>query len=305
MRYLLRAALRTLTDGVMQARPALPSRSPLAEADQRLNLDSFASQFASSSTRERNTQPLEEEGPDSQTFSDWQAMRSNDAGSQPSPTGEHEGKVRRITSRSETMQTETREKAERERPSHASTQSEAHAAPSRERPVHRVSDTSAASQKSSARPTRRANALPAPAFAEGHTPAPERARAEALRVAGREPSAAATEAASETLLSALSRAMSWVEGQSPRTREAVRSDERVPSPPAAPRSRSGETLPAWPGPATPRDRRPITHLEIGKIEVEVIPPAKPVQNTAPSRPAGPKTTGFSSALRQSFGWRQR
>jgi hypothetical protein len=287
----------------MKAQPALPSRSPLAEADQRLNLDSFASQFASPSTRERNAQPLEEEERDSQTFSEWQAVRSNDAESQPSPIGEHEEKARRVTSRSEFKRTERLEEAERESSSHVFTQPEAHTARLREQAVRRVSETSNASQKSSVRPPRRVNALPASEFAEGLTPAPERTSAEALRVAGSE-SASEAEAASESLLSALNRAMSWVEGQSPRAREAVRAGEHAASPSAAPRSRSAETLPAWPGPATTRDRRPITHLEIGKIEVEVIPPAKPAQNTTPSRPV-PKTNGFSSALRQSFGWRQR
>src|SRR5262245_32810229 len=49
VKYLRRAARRLATvgasDGVASVRPAIPSRSPLAEADQRLNLDSFAERF--------------------------------------------------------------------------------------------------------------------------------------------------------------------------------------------------------------------------------------------------------------------
>jgi hypothetical protein len=304
MRYLMRAARRSTAVGVTQVRPAIPSRSPLVEADQRLNLDSFAAQFTLPSTRERNAQPLEDEEPFPLPSSEQQAVRNDAAESPSSPTGDSERKTRRVTSRSEFKQTETLEEADRESPSNVSTQPEAHSARPREQPVRRASETSTASQQSPARQTRRVNALPAPASAEGHAPAPAPARAESSRVAGREQTPAA-EAAAEPVLSALNRAMAWVEGQPPRTREAGRGDERMPPTSTAPRPRFGETLPSRPGRATPRDRRPMTHLEIGKIEVEIMPPQKPAPQTASSRPAQQKTPGFGSALRQTFGWRQR
>jgi hypothetical protein len=68
--------------------------------------------------------------------------------------------------------------------------------------------------------------------------------------------------------------------------------------------RPGEASPPWPARATPRDTRPVTHLEIGKIEVEVVAPPKPARTSAPPRPAR-ESDGFGRALRQTFGWRQR
>src|SRR5688572_16560344 len=43
--YLARAGRRALAEPVALVRPAMPSRSPVAEVDQRLNVDAFAQHF--------------------------------------------------------------------------------------------------------------------------------------------------------------------------------------------------------------------------------------------------------------------
>jgi hypothetical protein len=108
------------------------------------------------------------------------------------------------------------------------------------------------------------------------------------------------------MLDALSRALAWVEGDARRTAEAERAEKQqaTTTPAPAPRARFDERGPSRSSEAAQRDMRPVTHLEIGKIEVEIVPPVKPAQSAAaPRREPRPSGPGFPR--RQPFGWRQR
>ncbi|MEX2261859.1 MAG: hypothetical protein WD696_07895 [Bryobacteraceae bacterium] len=125
-----------------------------------------------------------------------------------------------------------------------------------------------------------------PAYAAAREPAPQRERA------------------ADAAMDALSRAMRWVEGRSGNAREEARGERGKDSSSQRPQARLGETINARPLRPALRDMRPITHLEIGKIEVEVVSPVKSAQGAAAPRPS-PKAAGFRSASRRGFGWRQR
>jgi hypothetical protein len=280
-------------------RPAIPSRSPLAQADQRLNLDSFAERFNAPFVPE-TTAPMIEEveaattpPPERQPEKRQEAARLPSSGARPAPPAPRPGV------HSHPTKTERAGTKRRAIPPHAPN---THAAPPAQRSAHGHPETPAAPLQPSDRPARRANALPAPAADQGRNPAPERARAASARVTGGAGPPARDEAA-QPMLDALSHAMSWVEGQPDRRPGRERVEEQG-TPAAVARPPLGESSPARPARAAARGRAPVTHLEIGRIEVEIVPPPKPAPQAAPHRPA-PKTNGPGSALRQPFGWRQR
>jgi hypothetical protein len=282
-------------------RPALPSRSPLAEADQRLNLDSFAARFNAPPVHEPTAPPAEEEEVITPPSTARQTERKHQAERPPTSNTTPAPRAPRLDARSETPETET---AGRTRESSASTPArpDARAARPAERSPSGDAETPAAPSRTSARPARRANALPAPPAEEGRGPVHESARVASVKVSGGERPPAREEAA-QPMLDALSRAMAWVEGEPRRRSEQERDEAREASPPP-PRPMLGETLPARPSRQAARERAPVTHLEIGRIEVEIVPPPRPAPQAAPARPA-PKTNNLGGALRQTFGWRQR
>jgi hypothetical protein len=311
VRYLQRAARRLVTvgaeNGATSVRPAIPSRSPLAEADQRLNLDSFAARFNAPLVPGPTAPMIAEEAaattplPERQPVIEHEAAGPPAANARPTPPGPRPGVHREPTKlgRAGTKR--------REVPAHAPTRPGTRAAPAGQRSAHGHPETPPAPLQPPDRASRRrVNALPAAAADQGRAPAPEHARpAPASLTGGAGP--AAREAAAQPMLDALSRAMSWVEGQPDRRpdrgpeREGV--EERG-TPAAVARPPFRESSPAWPTRAVARGRAPVTQLEIGRIEVEIVPPPKPAPPAAPPRPA-PKTNGPGSALRPPFGWRQR
>ncbi|HEX7177271.1 MAG TPA: hypothetical protein VF240_18585 [Pyrinomonadaceae bacterium] len=297
MKYLLRAARRTELAGASpRARPAIPIRSPLAEADQRLNIDSFAARFDAPAVAERAAPHTPEEEPFPVPASERQAGTSAAAAeSRPTPSAAPAAPRR---SRGETSHEPARGKDVRE--------SQQHTAPPHTtrdaRPRGRLSPGDTEDKSApllSARPVRRVNELPGPLHAEGDGPVPERPRVneQAKTAKGEQPP-------SGNMLDALSRALAWVEGDARRTAEAERAEVQATPPAPAPRARFDERERGRSSEAAQRDLRPVTHLEIGKIEVEIMPPAKPAQNAAAPR-REPRTNGLSYPRRQPFGWRQR
>jgi hypothetical protein len=306
VRYLQRAARRLATvgaaDGASSMRPAIPSRSPIAEADQRLNLDSFAERFNAPPVPGPSAPMIEEEEaattplPERQPELTHETARPAAASTGPTPPGPRPGVP------SEPMKPETAGTRRREVPAHAPTRPGTPAAPAGQRSAHGHRETPAAPRQPPDRPSRRrVNALPAPAADQGRAPVPEDARAASARVTeGAGP--AAREAAAQPMLDALSRAMSWVEGQPDRGTERERVEE-LGTPAAVARPPFRESSPTWP-PRAVRGRAPVTQLEIGRIEVEIVSPPKPAPQATPPRPA-PRTNSPGSALRRPFGWRQR
>ena len=303
MRYLQRAAGRAEPGTSAKARPAIPSRSPLAQVDQRLNLDAFAARFDTPPLNAPAAPPVEEDSPE--LFPSPAPRPETRAAADASPTTPppHTARVRQDTTRPESARAESHAPADHEaarpapprtstrdvRPAPASTSAEA--------------ETPAPAAPAAPRPTtRRVNSLPAPSPEEAHAPATGEARDSAAAAArGERPAPAAD--VPDGLLDALSRAMSWVGGHdSAPARGGGRSgDERASS---APTPRPVESLPAPPRRHAPRERQPVTHLEIGRIEVEVVAPAQAARTTPPPRPA-PPAHGPGRAPRQPFGWRQR
>jgi hypothetical protein len=310
MRYLQRAARRLVTvgaaDGATSVRPANPSRSPLADADQRLNLDSFAERFnappvpgpaAPIEDGAAATTPPPEQPPEIAP----EAAGLPAAGTRPTPPG------RRPGAPSAPRKPEKAGTRRREVPARAPARPGTPAAPAGPRPAHGDRETPAAARQPPGRPSRRrVNGLPAPAPGRGRAPAPGHAPAAPAGVtAGAGP--AAHQAAAQPMLDALSRAMSWVEGQPgqrpDRGTERERAEE-LGTPAAVARPPFREGLPTWPARAGARGRAPVTQLEIGRIEVEIVAPPNQARPAAPPRPA-PRTNRPGSARRQPFGWRQR
>lgn len=315
IKYLVKAARRFSTTGAPQVRPAMPSRSPLAEADQRLNIDSFSAHFDLPVLPER-TEAASEDEPALQSGSARARRRHPAAEIPPSPA------VGLSLAPSKPIVPSVQPKPQSENaPAPGKSDGKALARtwpPSTRRAVRlpqpaaaRGSETPSFSDKATVLPDRRGSEVPArrvtglpdPATAEDRSLAADPLRMEPANGV-KQKRAAEREPAADTAMDALSRAMSWVDGQGRRSREAERGKRRKDPSSPGPQLRLGELVEARPVRATLRDTRPITHLEIGTIEVEVVPPAKPAQNAAATRPS-PKTAGLSGPSRPLFGWRQR
>ena len=111
----------------------------------------------------------------------------------------------------------------------------------------------------------------------------------------------------DALTEALKRAMAWVGDRPSQAGDSrasgpqpARGRQAVPELPPAPSAREAGR---WQAQRVVRDTRPVTHLEIGKIEVEIVPPAG--TQRAPVAPARPSAQGLAGYARQGFGWRQR
>lgn len=305
VRYLQRAAGRAEPGTSAKARPALPSRSPLAQVDQRLNLDAFAARFDTPPLNAPAAPPVEEDSPE--LFPSPAPRPETRAAADAPPTSPppRPARVAHHQPRPESKRAESHAPADHEaarpaapraatrdaRPAPASTSPEAE--------THAPAETAAPRAA-----TRRVNSLPAPSSDEGHAPATGAARdASGAAAQGERPATAAN--VPDGLLDALSRAMSWVGGrESAPAGEGERRDERAPSATSAPARRPAESFPAPPRRPAPRERQPVTHLEIGRIEVEVVAPAQPARTPPPPRAARP-AHGPGRAPRQPFGWRQR
>jgi hypothetical protein len=319
MKYLMRAAQRLSNAGPLRTRPAIPSRSPLAEADQRLNIDSFAEKFEAPLHPPAIALP-EDEAPASLTSpaltGSAPGIRSDPAGEGAPPStseGQSESVERlvpasRTAPRRETGQTlptgdsPAGEASERGTPASINRTTRQNQ-PVRDEPVTappREETAATADQVKTARPARRVNPLPDPLGADEMSRVSDRSRAESL---GSMRDIEAQDGSAERVFEALNRAMSWVAGSG-----SAGAAEKKATPAPSSQSRFPSTVQSvQPARAASGDTRPITHLEIGKIEVEVVSPVKPARAAAPPR-TGSQATGHGSSwrsTRQTFGWRQR
>ena len=311
MKYLMRAARRlpSPVPGAAKLRPAMPSRSPLAEADQRLNIDWFAEHFDVPVAREK-TEPVGDE-----PLASGASERPGSVGSErsPSPMGEPRIAPAELgipAVRGATESESARANPAGEPPRQASPPSAARLKGPRTQAAAGDPGTPVAEKpipspdrRVAGPPSRRAKSLPDPGAAEGRRPAPGSVHMESASAAAREP-APQRERAADPTMDALSRAMRWVEGQSRNSPHEERGEHRKDSPSQRPQPRLGEMVEARPLRAAPRDLPPVTHLEIGRIEIEVAAPVKSAQGAAAPRPR-PKAAGSRSASRRAFGWRQR
>lgn len=313
MKYLMRAARRLSTAiapaaGAPKLRPAMPSRSPLAEADQRLNIDSFAAHFDVPSARERPEAAGENEPvapSDSNPHGPIEGPRAPMDEARIVPPGPGMPAVR-TESKRESVLARARRVNEPPRqalpPSAARlTRPQAQTAAGDSGTLVPEKPAPSPDRPAAGPPDRRVNSPPEPAA--GARPLPGNLRREPPHAAAREP-AAPGERPADPMMDALSRAMRWVEGRPSTSGKEERVERRPDAAPQAPQARLGEIAKARPLRPPLRDARPITHLEIGKIEVEVVQPVKPASSGAAPRP-GQKAAGFPNTSRRAFGWRQR
>jgi hypothetical protein len=312
--YLARVARRAAaTPAPVTSRPAMPSRSPLVEADQRLNLDFFASRFDSSV----GPPPQQRFEDDPLALNEFEPV----VGHTPSePASAHPG--------APAMEIGTHP----QRPEHEPNAVSPPVLPQRGTPGG-ASPPLLASRKriatsESTEPRPRSVAPPAqpdvrPATTPGTTPRTERAirreeQPDAQTVAqerimnagrGRERTplgGSREQPTAGALMDALHRALAWVGDKPARSSESGPGEQ----PPAQGQPHLRERRPVQDARKTPqpglrtgaRETRPVTHLEIGKIEVEIMPPVPAPRTAAPASPRAPGFTGFST---QRFGWRQR
>lgn len=317
MNYLMRAAQRLSTVVAPKVRPAMPSRSPVAEADQRLNIDTFAARFDVAVVPEPIA-PAPEENEGAAFSGSDRTIREYRAAQRPTSPGlepaiaPSDPVVPAVQSKPQSDNAPARGEPSRAVPAQPSPPSTTHPARPREQAPARDSVSPSFPGKATVLPdqrttpepqTRRVKALFDSATVESRGRASDRSRMDPASAETQE-RVLERDRAADTVMEALNRTMLWVEGQTRRSREVGRGERARDSSSPGSQPRLGEPVQARPIREAPRDSKPITHLEIGKIEVEVVPPAKPPQNVAPARP-GPKPVSSNSASRQTFGWRQR
>ena len=324
----MRTAQRLTPPATPSVRPAMPSRSPLAEADQRLNLDAFSARFDAPIVSSRTGLEPVMHAPGAVTDV-ARPVRTQPPARRPgtailadelAPRAEHIPAQIAFSSEPSTPappSTRTAQPLTKPNP-RDSELSSSHEAPSNPQ-----------DRRTADRSPRPVNPLPEPAIPQGPSPvsmrpriAPAIRRAEehialsgdnlglepVIRGGERQQGREAGGASMEAVMHALHQVTSWVERGNRQPREAERvngepGERRTEASPAAQPS-LGMTATEWLPRTVLRDTRPVTHLEIGKIEVEVVPPVKPTRSTARLRPS-PKPTGASGGSTQPFGWRQR
>lgn len=309
MRYLMRAAQRLSTAPTPTLRPAMPSRSPVAEADQRFNLDAFAAHFDMPAAGAGTAPEFEESEPEA--FGDPEPIRGERrAAETPMRAGAEPG-VPAFGSKRQIGQAPASSETIRGVPAQASPPSAGRSVQAQKPAMTRESGFPFAPQKPAIPPGRpgkpgprgrRVNALFEAETPETRDFQPHPSASQAAHPATRGRTAE-HERSADPVMDALHRAMSWVDGQPRRSRTEDPGESRNPY---APRwqGRQNELAPAPPAGEPARNSRSVTHLEIGKIEVEIVPPAKPVQHATTPR-TGPGAASSGSASRRTFGWRQR
>jgi hypothetical protein len=316
LNYLARAARRGLAERqptpqrprAGSLKPATPSRSPLAEADQRLHLDFFAQAHLAL--------------PGGASSGDGPPLESLETG----------GPVHPLDPAPPAAQTAPRETA---RETTGWTSFARPKRPAAERPAKRRAGEpferpSAVQQPRQARTSDRVESPRPPAAtptgrveARHSTPDPQRLRATSSQRPIEAPGTSLTPVesrapAADRLLAALASAKRWVTASPADSRfvpQAVSAPRPEPFRAAAVqpaladatnRSPAMETAP-WRAPAEPHPPvQPLTRVEIGSIEVEVVAPVKTASQQAPRR-ASSRASAPSSMGRQAtpFGWRQR
>jgi hypothetical protein len=298
--YLARAGRRTAAEPAPGVRPAMPSRSPIVEADQRLNVDAFAQHFGAWPAAPPIAEEREAPG------------EVQEAGVVPEPRSNRPLRRRIAATRAGTSRVREADVPDQQPPMappiRRVTQSDV--TPERQRPIVREirrarranressdapqRESSGALHRTPGEPAHRRHLLPsATIFRETHTVTPgstqaggrEHARVDTTPRASLEPSM-------KSVLEAVKRATSWIEAGE---RRAEPSDDA---------SRLRSSARAEDARALVRRRQTVTHLEIGRIDVEVVAPTKPAPPASRSQSALP-SSGALGVSRPVFGWRQR
>jgi hypothetical protein len=316
--YLSRTAQRISPSARPAARPVMPSRSPLAAADQRLNIDSFASRFGmrvDSSPPPASPAELEPQLEESsEQHTDADAAKSRPARSQQARPPENAVPAADDGSFANPSHPRERRAEIREAPVGRRPSIPPPAARSLPPAGNRKPEPERVT--SNDRPDSASDPFHRPAVRDD-SPALEgpvrRSPRNPLQPAAVEPVIAPPPAAGrrspDNVLDAVNRTLAWVEAGARESREKERTAAGSPDRRAArwegPQPRPGENVRARPSRASAREARPITHLEIGKIEVEIVQPEKPAANAARARSGPTSTSGPTSAPPYKFGWRQR
>jgi len=292
--YLARAGRRALAEPAAVVRPAMPSRSPVAEVDQRLNIDAFARHLAPQHAARSAAEALEAPEEVLETGIVPEIKRTRRRRSTARRGGAaHDIEAEGTAAQSRPMHSipgaPTTDAAPARGPGVAEGRRSAPAtgasteAVARERPGD--------SHRTPAEPSPRAQALP-PREIVRETRTVTSARPDDARERARlDTPPASLEPSMTSVLDAVQRATSWIEAGERRI-ERPRKAAPVRAPAPAPPARAQTRRPA-----------PVTHLEIGRIEVEVVGAAKPA--APPSRPHAAASTGSSPGASRPFGWRQR
>jgi hypothetical protein len=305
----------------LPARPAVASRSPVAEADQRLHLDDFAAAFISVPAEPAGdaAQDLDASLPDAPAAG--RAFEAPGVAQSPTPVSPRQLVVARqsgsamsdksiASSDPVTASTKIQEVSDGRAPGTAN--------PSVARPTAGLSvdsypdgiESNASSNKSTDTMIEATDALAAsPTVPQSRpigTPGPEQS-ASVSRSSPESAIATVTAVPSNALSKQLASLERWLEGApEPQTSPADAPSSAEAQPVAESRATAQSARPAHAPPATSSASiDPHSRLEIGSIEVEVIAPAKvpvPRERQMPTRP-GRSTERHS--LARPFGWRQR
>jgi hypothetical protein len=296
--YLARAGRRTLAEPSTGVRPAMPSRSPVADVDQRLNVDAFARHFGARPAAPPAAEDIEEPEevrptgivpePVSRRVPAKRIAAGRASSSQDVNGGSTEPRfapsARTVAAAEVTPTQERKTVPERPRAKRAA----------RERRDAAEHERSSDSQRISADPSRRRDLRsPVEIVRETHTVTSVRQERDVRdRARGDAPPRAALEPSMKSVLEAVKRAASWIEAGERRGEQS-----RAASPPDPP-------APAPQARALARRPPPVTHLEIGRIDVEVVGPAKPAAPASRAQAGAPSSSapGMSKSV---FGWRQR
>ena len=296
--YLARAGRRSLAQPATGVRPAMPSRSPVADVDQRLNVDAFARHFGARPAAPPVAEDIEAPAAVRQT------------GIVPEPASRRVPAKRiaaRRTSRSQDVDGGSTElpfppSARNTAPAEVTPAQERKTVPERQRAKRAARESGDAAEhersgdslRTSADGSRRRHVRPpAEIVRETHTVTSVRRDRDARdRARDNAPPRAALEPSMKSVLDAVKRATSWIEAGEQRGERS-----RHAGPPAPP-------APAPQARALARRPSPVTHLEIGRIDVEMVGPRKPAA-PAPRAQAAAPSSGSPGTSRPVFGWRQR
>ena len=294
--YLARAGRRVSAEPAPRVRPAMPIRSPVVAADQRLNFDAFAQHVDARFPRT----PAPEEG---EVAGELQDPTSE---LQPRVNDQRRARVERRLGASprDAVRPGTqppvvppiREVAPHRRPDeHERADASEFLRPRTasgyfpEAPEPRKPDVRHQTPGEPAE--RHQRAWPTQIVHETHTITP------ATPQPGRGETApdgtiasASVEPSVKRVLDAVKRATSWIEAEQ---RPAGRSQEE---------NRIRSSSQPQDAPVRVRSMPAVTHLEIGRIDVEVVGPATPA---VPSRSQGAPSSASLVSSRPVFGWRQR
>jgi len=304
----------------LPARPAVASRSPVAEADQRLHLDDFAAAFISVPAEPAGdaAQDLDASLPDAPAAG--RAFEAPGVAQSPTPVSprllvaaRQSGSAmsdKSITSSDPvTASTQGQEVSDGRAPGTAN--------PSVARPTSGLSidsypdgiESNASSNKSADAMIEANDALAAsPTVPQSRpigTPGPEQS-ASVSRSSSESAIATATAGPSNALSKQLASLENWLEGApEPQTTaaEAPRTS-RQPVTESSATAQSARPAPAPPATSSASIDQP-SRLEIGSIEVEVIAPAKVPVARERQMPTRPGRSSERHSLARPFGWRQR